>query len=298
LKGKKIAVLMGGMSAEREISIKSGKAVEKALKDKGYNAVAIDVGKDIDKVLKDEKIEAAFIAMHGRYGEDGVIQGVLESLGIPYTGSGVMSSAMAMDKAFTKKVLVMRNIRTPDFDVIEKGESLKEVNYPVIVKPVNEGSTIGISIVKDADKMEEAVKTAFEYDDTVLIEAYIKGREFTVSVLNGEALPVLEVKPKSGFYDFESKYNKGMTEYIVPAEIDEGLASEMQSMALDSYKALDCKGVARVDFMADSESTPYVIEVNTVPGMTELSLLPMAAGAVGISYEELVEKIIKPALAG
>lgn len=302
LKDKKIGVLMGGMSKERDISIKSGKAVHKALIDKGYNSVEIDVGRDIDEVLKKEEVDVAFITLHGKYGEDGVIQGVLEMLGIPYTGSGVMSSAMAMDKGFTKKVLMSRKIATPEFCLIdeEDGEGKMDRNLeivgkmelPIIVKPVSEGSTIGISIVKVAEELKEAVETAFRFDNSVMAESYIEGREFTVSVMDGRSMPVIEIRPKSGFYDFESKYNKGKTEFDIPAEIDKELADLMSTMSVDSYKALDCRGAGRVDLMVDKDNKPFVIEVNTIPGMTELSLLPMAAGAEGVSYEDLVEKIL------
>ncbi len=290
---------MGGLSKERDISIKSGKAVLKALKDKGYNAVSIDVGRDIDLVLKEEKIKIAFIALHGNFGEDGIIQGVLELLGVKYTGSGVMSSAMAMDKGFTKQVLKSRGIGTPDFCLLSLGDglglSLKKagtMKLPVIVKPVSEGSTIGIKIVKESEELEDAIKHAFEFDRSVMVESFIEGREFTVSVMDGGAMPVIEIRPKSGFYDFESKYNKGRTEFDVPALIDESLAKKMSEMSVDCYNSLDCRGAARVDLMLDKNNNPFVIEINTIPGMTELSLLPMAAESLGISYGDLVEKIL------
>lgn len=292
-KNKKIGVLMGGLSAEREISLRSGNACLKALVSRGYNAAAIDAGRDLPFRLRDEGIEVAFIALHGRHGEDGTVQGLLEIMGIPYTGSGVLASAIAINKAVTKDVLISKGIRTPGFVTLngtEDAVSLK-MTFPVVVKPAKEGSTIGINIVKDRDGLAPALAEAFRFDSLVVIEEFVKGIEVTVSVLDGKPLAIVEVRPKSGFYDFHSKYTAGMTEYICPAEISGESRDVCKQMAVSVYEAIGCSGAARVDMIID-EAGPQVIEINTIPGMTETSLLPKAAACEGISFEDLVEKIL------
>lgn len=283
---------MGGLSAERDISFRSGNACLKALIARGYNAVGIDAGRDLPFKLGNEGIEVAFIALHGRYGEDGTVQGLLEVMGIPYTGSGVLASAIAINKAVTKEILLSKGIRTPAFAVMNRVEDAGElkVNFPVVVKPVKEGSTIGVSIVGKREELAPALNEAFRFDPLVVIEEFVKGKEVAVSVLDGIPLAVVEVRPKSGFYDFHSKYTAGLTEYICPAEIGSKTDKACKDMALSVYKAIGCSGAARVDMIID-EAGPQAIEINTIPGMTETSLLPKAAACEGMSFDDLVERI-------
>ncbi len=284
---------MGGLSAEREISLRSGNACLKALTSRGYNAVAIDALRDLPFRLRDEGIEVAFVALHGRYGEDGTVQGLLEILGIPYTGSGVLASAIAINKAVTKEILRSKGVRTPGFIAVNRIEDVRElkITLPVVVKPVKEGSTIGISIVRGRENLISAVEEAFRYDTLVLIEDFVKGREVTVSLLDGRPMAIVEVRPKSGFYDFKSKYTAGMTEYMCPADISNEISKVCREMAVDVYDAVGCSGAARVDIIID-EGGPQAIEINTIPGMTETSLLPKAAACEGMSFDELVERML------
>lgn len=294
LKNKKIGVLMGGLSEEREISLKTGAAILKALGDKGYKAVGIDAGRDISSVLIKKKIDIAFIALHGRYGEDGCVQGLLEVMGIPYTGSGVKASALAMDKTAAKKVMLYHGVSTPASCIYEEGVRPK-IKAPLVVKPACQGSAIGVSIVKKDSVLKAALNEAGKFDGPVLIEKYVKGRELTVSILDGRILPTIEIRPKKGFYDYTNKYTKGMTEFVVPAEISKSLDKKVAKESLKAYEALGCKGAARVDVILDDKGTPFVLEVNTIPGMTELSLFPRAAQAVGLDYPALVEEMLKGA---
>ena len=294
----KVAVLMGGVGSEREISLKSGSAVLRGLKAGGFDAHAIDT-KDDMSALFSGAYDAAFIALHGAGGEDGCIQGLLETLRIPYTGSGVLASASAMDKAFAKDMMLSKGIPTAGFQVFKSPLDFSldielKIECPLIVKPVSEGSTVGICRVEDAQHIKPAMKEAFKYDNKILIEKYIEGREVTVSILDGEVLPMVEVRPKKGFYDFESKYTKGMTEYIVPADFEETELKKMNDISLAVYELFGCRGAARVDIITGS-CGPFVLEINTVPGMTETSLLPMAAGNAGIGFNDLVARIMKGA---
>jgi D-alanine-D-alanine ligase len=298
LKKKKIGVLLGGLSREREISLRTGKAIHKALLEKGYTACPVDVGRDIAERLIKKKIEIAFIALHGRYGEDGTIQGMLELMGIPYTGSGVLASALCLHKVMAKKILLHENIPTPPFEFLKREEVEKEVlrkmslPLPVVVKPAREGSTIGISIVRKEEDLSRALKEAGKYDEEILIEAFMKGKEITVGILNDLPLPIIEIAPRSGFYDYHSKYTKGETEYIIPARIPREKYLYAQEISLRAFQVLGCSGCARVDLMTDEQGNPYIIDVNTMPGMTETSLLPKAAEFVGISFGELAERIL------
>ena len=298
LKKKKVGVLMGGLSREREISLKTGKAILKALHAKGYETCGIDVGQNIAEVLLKKKIDCAFLALHGKFGEDGTIQGMLELMRIPYTGSGVLASALAMNKVMAKKVFHTERIPTPFFEVfhrslLQKGSTLRiSLPLPVVVKPASEGSTIGVSIVKDEGALEAALKKAAEYDEELLVEEFMKGKEITVGILDGLPLPIIEIVPRSGFYDYRSKYTKGETEYIIPARIPREKYLSAQEISLKAYRALGCSGCVRVDVMADEDHRPYVIDVNTMPGMTETSLLPKAASFAGIVFEDLVERIL------
>jgi D-alanine-D-alanine ligase len=297
-KKMKIGVLMGGLSREREISLKTGTAILKALSEKGYHVQAIDAGHDIAEVLRREKIECAFIALHGRFGEDGTIQGLLELMRIPYTGSGVLASALAMDKIISKKIFLSERIPTPSYEAIsreaiEKEQAIKILlPLPVVVKPAREGSTIGVSIVKEDEELLPALKRAAECDDEVLVEKFIEGKEVTVGILGDAPLPIIEIAPRSGFYDYRSKYTKGETQYIIPARLPREKYLLAQEMSLKAFKSLGCSGCVRVDLMTDGEGNPYVIDVNTLPGMTETSLVPQAAQYAGISFVELAEQIL------
>ncbi len=289
---------MGGLSREREISLKTGKAILKALSEKGYNVHPIDVGHDIAEVLGKERVECAFLALHGRFGEDGTIQGMLELMGIPYTGSGVLSSALAMHKVMAKRVFLCEKIPTPSFEVfqrkeIEKG-SIRPISLPlpVVVKPAREGSTIGVSIVRRVEEVLPALREAGEYDEEILVEEFMKGKEITVGILEDLPLPVIEIVPRSGFYDYHSKYTKGETQYIIPARIPREKYLYAQELGLKAFQVLGCSGCARVDVMTDEEGNPSVIDLNTMPGMTETSLLPQAASYAGIPFEDLAERIL------
>lgn len=293
LKAQRIGVLMGGRSSERDISFKSGKAVIQGLKRRGYNVTAIDVDPDLAIKLKRKHIGAAFIALHGRWGEDGSVQGLLEIMGIPYTGSGVLGSAMAMDKVVMKMMFESMGIPSPAYTQAEDGGTV-HFPLPFVVKPANEGSTIGISIVKKQKEVMAAIKKARMFDKKVMIEKYIEGDEITVGIVNGEALPVVQVKPSSGFYDFEAKYTKGMTEYIVPAKIDKTIAKKAGDIAMEVYKAFELTGCVRIDMLVDDD-LPKVIDINTSPGMTETSLVPKAWESLGRTFDELVEAILMEA---
>ena len=299
MKQKRTAVLMGGLSAEREVSLKTGHAVLKALLENGCNAVAVDVGHDLPAQLRNAQAEQAFICLHGRYGEDGTVQGLLEMMQIPYTGSGVMSSSMAMDKVVSKQILLYHEISTPGFVSYRAGDDraalLKRCrHFPLVVKPAREGSTIGITIARDRDQLEAGLEEALQHDQLVLIEDFIKGDEVTVSVLNGEPLPIIKIVPKSGFYDYQSKYTPGQTEYILPAPLDAVLYNRLQETSVAACQALSCRGAARVDFMV-REKEFFCLEINTIPGMTETSLLPKAAAQAGVSFTELTMRILDDA---
>ena len=299
LKNKRIAVLMGGLSAEREISLKTGRAVLNALLENGCDAVAVDVGRDLPGQLQAVAAELAFICLHGRYGEDGTVQGLLEMMQIPYTGSGVMSSSMAMDKVVTKQLLLYHEISTPGFVVYRVGDDLAAVlqrcrHFPLVVKPAREGSTIGISIVHNQAELEAGLAEAKKHDDLILIEDFIQGDEVTVSVLNGQALPIIKIVPRSGFYDYASKYTPGQTEYLLPAPLEVVLYNRLQDVSIAACQALSCRGAARVDFMV-REREFFCLEINTIPGMTETSLLPKAAAEAGVTFNELVMQILDDA---
>ncbi len=294
LKKKKIGVLMGGISEEREISLKTGKAILDALKARGFHAIPIDAGRDLGAVLRNKKIDIAFLALHGRYGEDGCVQGLLEVMGIPYTGSGVKASAMAMDKATAKKVMLHHKVSTPVSSIYD-GKAVSKIKLPVVVKPASQGSAIGVSIVRKPAALKKAIECAEGFGGKVLIERFIEGRELTVAILDGRVLPTIEIRPRKGFYDYNAKYTKGMTEFLVPAPISRSVDRKVAKEALAAYSALGCSGAARVDVMLDRKGTPYVLEVNTIPGMTNLSLFPRAAAAAGMDYPALCEEMLKGA---
>ena len=300
MKTKKIGVLMGGLSAEREVSLKSGSAVHQALQAQGYHAVAIDVGRDLAAVLVQEKIEAAFIALHGRYGEDGCVQGLLELMQIPYTGSAVLASALAMHKLYSKQTFASAGILTAHFHHFRRGELVRPgdlaFGLPLVVKPVQEGSSVGISIVREESQLEAALASAFRHDNEILIEQYIKGQEVQVGILDDRPIGAIEIVPKNEFYDFEAKYTDGMAEHIFPARLEAALYEKAQQIGLAAHRALGCSGYSRVDLLVTESGDSYVLEVNTLPGMTALSLLPeIAAKGAGLSFEALVKRIIESA---
>jgi D-alanine-D-alanine ligase len=300
----KVGVLMGGRSAEREISILSGTGVLAALRGRGIDAHAFDPAVRSLAELADEKFDRVFIALHGRFGEDGSLQGALEQLGIPYTGSGVMASAVAMDKITTKLLWLMQGLPTPKYATLTPDSDLAQVvvdlGLPLIVKPPLEGSTIGITKVEAAGALQAAYDVAHGFDEVVLAEQFITGREFTVAVLgrgkSARALPVVEIVAPAGNYDYQNKYFTDDTKYFCPAVLDDALAAEMAHIAVDAYNALGCEGWGRVDILLRaSDNRPFLLEANTSPGMTGHSLVPMAARAVGIEYPDLCIEILRSA---
>ena len=295
----KVAVLYGGNSAERDVSLNSGNAVHKALTESGVDAVKIDTKEDFIGQLSAHDFDLAFIALHGIGGEDGTIQGMLEFYGLPYTGSGVKASAICMDKWRTKLIWMGLGLPTPTFIKAESLEALnafsEEVGFPVMVKPALEGSSIGISKVKQVSELEAAFHAATNTGSPVLAEQFITGKEFTVAVLDRKALPAIQLKPANEFYDYDAKYLQDDTEYLVPCGLSQDKETELQALAVQAYDALDCSGWGRVDFMQDEHGKFWLIEVNTVPGMTDHSLVPMAAKAAGISFSELVLSILEAA---
>lgn len=293
----RVGVLMGGLSAERPISLKSGAGVLDALKSRGWDAVGIDVGRDLPQRLVAERVDVAWLALHGRFGEDGCVQGLLEVMGIPYTGSGVRASAVAMDKIATKRALAdnAEVVQARDFVVRAGAPVPTELPFPVVVKPPGAGSTIGIHRATTAAELAAAVTDARRYDSEILCEEFVAGDEITVAVLDGEALPVVAIIPESGFFDFEAKYTKGRTRYECPAPIDAAPAARAQRAAVAAYRAIGCRGLARADFIVRADGTPVFLEINTLPGMTPTSLSPMAAKVIGVDYPTLVERILATA---
>jgi D-alanine-D-alanine ligase len=305
----RIGVLMGGRSSERDISLKTGQAVYQALIRRGYDAVAIDVTDRLHRDLEDHKIAIAFLSLHGPGGEDGTVQGFLETLGIPYTGSGVRASAVGMHKAATKTLLAAHGIPLPPGTVVRECDrpSLAKIlrqtklKLPIVIKPVSQGSTIGVTVVRRAGQWREALELAHCYDPEVMVESYIPGHEAAVSILGTAAggpkvLPAIEIVAPDGFYDFSAKYQKGKTRYLCPAPFPPKVVHHINELTRRTYEVLGCKGAARVDFRITPRGRPYVLEINTVPGMTETSLLPMAAAQVGMAYDDLVEQILQSAL--
>lgn len=300
MKSKKIGVLLGGLSAERDVSLKSGTAVHQALVAQGYNAVAIDVGRDLPDVLRREGIEVAFIALHGRYGEDGCVQGLLELMQIPYTGSGVLASALAMHKRYSKQTFAASGILTAPFCCYRRCETVALADLPfalpLVVKPVQEGSSVGVSIVREEAQLAKALELAFHHDDEILVEMYIKGQEIQIGILDDRPIGAIEIVPKNEFYDFEAKYTDGMAEHVFPARLTQELYEKAQQIGLAAHRALGCKGYSRVDLLVTTAGDCYVLEVNTLPGMTALSLLPeIAAKGAGLQFEALVSRIIESA---
>ena len=301
---KKIAVLVGGPSSEAEVSRRSGKNVFNALLQLGYkNTEIIEVDKNLTENLKTKKIEVVYNAMHGKYGEDGCIQGLLEVMGIPYTGCGVLASSVGMNKEYTKNILKGANIPLIQSVLVRKGEDYKEkiknLKYPFMLKPVSEGSSIGMFKVNNEKEMEECFQKSAQYGQDVMVEEYLIGKGATVGVLedaeNGLfATEILEFRTKTEWYDFEAKYTAGMTEFILPAELSKEMTQKVKAIAIEAFKACACRGVSRVDFLI-ANNIPYVLEINTSPGMTDLSDLPAQAKAMGIDYNSLVQIILNGA---
>lgn len=295
----KVAVMFGGTSAEREVSLRSGAAVLAALQKQGVDAHAFDPKDQPLSALTSAGFDRVFIVLHGRGGEDGTMQGALQLMGLPYTGSRVLGSALAMDKIRCKWLFQAQGLPTAKFLVAEAG---KQLNYQdilqqlagkVMVKPANEGSSIGMSAASTAEELEQALAVAFKYDSDVLVEQWIQGREFTVSILNGKALPVVEMRTPRSFYDYEAKYQSTSTEYLCPAPLTAEQTAFLQNAATAAFTAVGASGWGRVDAMLDEQGNFYLLEVNTVPGMTEKSLVPMAAKAAGLSFEQLVLQILE-----
>lgn len=291
----KIGVLMGGWSAEREVSLRTGQAILSSLLRQGFNAVGIDVKEDLIQKLREEKIEIAFIALHGKFGEDGCVQGILEFLGIPYTGSGVLESALSMNKLYSRMIWEKAGIPVPPYRVLRKGEELRwKMKFPLVIKPVDEGSSIGVSIARNEDELKKAVEEAFRFSDVVLLEKYIKGKEVHVGILNEEVLGSVEIRPSRNFYDYTAKYTPGMTEYLIPPTIDENTKKRLERTALRAHLLIGLKGVSRIDALVDGKRI-YILEANSIPGMTETSLVPKIAASKGISFDALVLEILRGA---
>ena len=299
----RVGVLMGGASSEREISLSSGHAVYGSLKGLGLDVFPIDIKtEDVQEnieLLDPWKLSCAFLALHGRFGEDGQIQEILDTLKVPYTGSGAAASRLAMDKIASRKIFQAGALAVPDYEVLKKESWDKPWQYenslglPVVVKPANNGSSIGLSIVDRKEAVREAVELAFTFDERVILERYISARELTVGILDEKALPVIEIIPKKRFFDYEAKYQPGMAEYVVPAKIEEVIAKKAQVVALEAHQLLGCFGCSRVDILLDKNATPFVLELNSIPGLTLASLLPKAARVAGIDFSELCVKLIQ-----
>jgi len=301
----KIGVLMGGPSSEREISFKSAKSVCESLKSLGLDFVIIDIQTDdVEeniRLLKSHNIDCAFIALHGYFGEDGRIQEILDSLRIPYTGSSALASKRAMDKVAAHEVFAAAGLSVPRFILLDSKFFEKRMGvssdfgFPWVIKPATHGSSIGLSIIDTKDELDKALDMAFEFDQRIIIEEYIKGRELTVGILDEKPLPVIEIIPKSRFFDYEAKYKSKETQYIIPAKLQEEIARAVQIAALSAHKSLGCFGCSRVDIILTKNNIPYILELNNIPGLTETSLLPKAAIAEGIDFNQLCFKLLRAA---
>jgi len=296
----KVAVLMGGLSAEREVSLRSGAMVLDGLKEAGIDAVGIDAGRDVMDRLAESGAERAFVVLHGPWGEDGVVQGALETIGMPYTGSGVLGSALAMDKLRTKQVWTAVGLPITEYAVIRDPGQLDEVlaehALPLFLKPGAEGSSIGVTKVESPEQLREGFETAARFGGPVLAEPFIAGPEVTISILGEQALPAIRLETPRTFYDYEAKYESDSTLYHCPSGLDESLEDSLKQLSLEAFRALDCSGWGRVDLMLDADMNPYLLEVNTIPGMTDHSLVPMAARVAGLSFPELVTRILETSL--
>jgi len=298
----KVAVLFGGRSAEREVSLKSGAAVLAALQRSGVDAYAFDPAERDIHALRDEKFDRVFIALHGRFGEDGTVQGALELMDIPYTGSGVLASALAMDKWRTKLVWQAAKLPIPEFEMLTEQSDwsavVQHLGLPLFVKPANEGSSVGISKVKRLEDLEAAYRAAAKHDKLVIAERFVGGGEYTVAILNGRALAAIKIEPANEFYDYESKYLRDDTRYLCPCGLSAEQEKEMQQLAQQGFAVIGGQGWGRVDFLRDEQGKVYLLEMNTSPGMTDHSLVPMAARDAGINFDQLVLQILESAHVG
>ena len=287
---------MGGLSPEREISIITGNSVLEAINRKGLNVLPINVDHNIGETLKSSQIDLAFLALHGTFGEDGCIQGLLEYFKIPYTGAGVIGSALAYDKLKSKEILKFHGIPTANYEVFYKNQKVcRELDLPVVVKPINQGSSLGVTIVTEEKDWDLALKTAFAYSHEVIAEEFINGKLLAIGMNGIKPMPIVQIRPKSGFYDYEAKYTSGKTEYICPAVIGEDEKNSCRKIATQVFQILRGRGFPRVDVILDSHGVPQVLEMNTIPGMTPNSLLPMAAQKMGLEFDDLVVEILKTA---
>ncbi|MGE5380945.1 MAG: D-alanine--D-alanine ligase [Methylocystaceae bacterium] len=306
----RIAVLYGGRSEEREISLRSGAAVARGLEQKGYEVMLVDARSGLVDSLQMLKPDLAFIALHGRYGEDGTVQGLLEMMNIPFTGPGVLASAACMNKMITKKLLVHDQIPTPDYCLLDgkrvaidakawSDQVINKLGAPLVVKAASQGSSIGTILAHSNDEVLPAIEKALQYDQQLVVEKMIKGRECTVPVMGNQqpqTLPIIEIVSNNEFYDFQAKYNPGIGHHIIPAGFDTETSAKISEVAIAAYQSLGCLGLSRVDIMVDEHNNPWVLEINTIPGMTEVSLFPDAAKAAGISFPDLVDQVVKLAL--
>ena len=292
-KPKKIAVLMGGPGEEKDVSLKSGQAIKKALNHNGYDVTSIILDTKLEKLVKELlSVDLVFLGLHGNIGENGTIQGFLDALGIIYTGSGPLSSAICMDKNISKIIAKNNGIMTPKWKLCDTVIDDAKMNYPVIVKPNGQGSTVGLRIAHNESELKPALEYAFNYDNSVLVEEYIQGRELTVMLIDGKAQPVCEIIPSHEFYDYECKYTAGMSKYICPAEIDDNISNYVKKISEILFDLLKCENYSRADFLMDDQNKFWFLEMNTLPGMTDTSLAPMSALAAGISFNELIDKIV------
>jgi D-alanine-D-alanine ligase len=296
--GKKVAVLYGGQSSEREVSLKTGAACAEALRSKGYDVTLVDVDREVAARLREAGAEVAFVALHGRYGEDGCVQGLLEAMGLPYTGSGVLASAAGMDKVLSKLLFKGLGLDVADYRVFppSRAGAIHGADLPfalpVVVKPACEGSSVGVTLVKEAAALAEACREAARWKGEVIVERYVKGKEVQVAVLDGQALGVIEVVPANEFYDYAAKYTAGTTQYFYPARISDGEARRLMDAAETAHRGLGCAGVTRTDFILVPDGTAYILEVNTLPGMTATSLVPKIAAGNGLDFPSLCERLL------
>ncbi len=307
----RIGILMGGRSLERDVSLRTGRRVSRALSELGHEVVEFDVDESLVPKLKKTPLDLVYIALHGKFGEDGTIQELLEILDIPYTGPGVYSSTIGFDKALSKQIFLRNGIPTPPFFVLSEATfqemgavaalsvAGQKLGFPLVVKPVAQGSALGVRIVKEEEELPEAVRSALHYDDRVLLEKFVEGTEVAVSILGNRdlvALPVVEIAPHGGFFDFDSRYTLGATDYYCPARLPEDTSRRVVEAAIKAHRCLECQNLSRVDIIVDHAGTPQVLELNISPGMTESSLLPLAAEAAGMDFKQLVGRLVELAL--
>ncbi len=293
LKHKRLGVLYGGWSDEAEISRKTGKAVLKALQGIGLNASGIEVTKNLPQDLFRKKIKFCFIALHGKFGEDGTVQGLCEMMGIPYSGSGVLASALSMHKALAKEILEANGVPTAKFQIVSGASEKIKLKLPVVIKPVDGGSAIGVTIVRKASQIKAAVRLALKHSSQALIEEFVAGREVTAPILGEEVLPLIEIVPKRAFYDFKAKYVQGLSDHILPARVSKKTENQIKNLSLQCHKILGCRAFSRSDFIVDKKGKPWFLELNSIPGMTETSLFPESAKAAGYSFAEMLIEIMK-----